>query len=83
MSEPRYQFQASWSAEDGAWIGVCNGFQLVSHIAATEADCLSGIRALVDDIVADLHSNGETLPQPLSWDDFDAPLVDAAAGSIN
>ena len=83
MSEPRYQYRASWSDEDGAWIGVCNGFQLVSHIAATEADCLRGIRALVDDIVADLNSNEEALPQALPWDDFDAPLVDTAVGLTN
>ena len=83
MSEPRYQYRASWSDEDGGWIGVCNGFQMVSHIAANEADCLSGIRGLVDDILADLHSNGETLPQPLPWDDFDSPLVDTAAGFTN
>lgn len=83
MSEPRYQYRASWSEEDGAWIGVCNGFLLVSHVAVTEADCLRGIRALVDDIVADLHSNEAALPLPLPWDDFDAPLVDTAVGLTN
>lgn len=81
MNEPRYRYRTSWSDEDHGWIGVCDGFLLVSHIAPTEAESLRGIRALVDDIVADLHRNGEPLPRPLPWDAFDARLVDAAVGS--
>ena len=83
MNEPRYQYRASWSDEDDAWIGVCNGFLLVSHVAPTEADCLRGIRVLVDDIVADLQSNGEPLPRPLPWNAFDARFLDAAVGSTS
>lgn len=81
MNEPRYKFRASWSDEDGAWVGVCNGFLLVSHIAPTQAECLRGIRSLVDDIVTDLHTNGEPLPRPVPWDAFDATRLDAAVGS--
>lgn len=81
MNEPRYQFRASWSDEDGAWVGVCNGFLLVSHIAPTQAECLRGIRSLVDDIVTDLHANGEPLPRPVPWASFDAMQLDAAVGS--
>lgn len=83
MSSPRYEYRASWSGEDDAWIGVCNGFLLVSHAAPTEADCLRGIRALVDDIVADLRGNGEPLPRPLSWGAFDSRTSDAVVGSSN
>ncbi len=66
MNEPRYQYRASSSDEDGAWIGVCNEFPLVIQVALAEADCLSGFHALVGDIAADLHANGEMLRQPLS-----------------
>ena len=83
MNDPGFQYRVSWSDEDHAWIGVCNEFLLVSHIATTEADCLRGIRELVDDIVADLQRNGEALPQPLPWDAFDAPLLDTAVGTTN
>ncbi|MDE0319347.1 MAG: hypothetical protein OXI97_05645 [Acidimicrobiaceae bacterium] len=81
MNEPRYKFRALWSDEDGTWVGACNGFLLVSHIAPTQAECLRGIRALVDDIVPDLLANGEPLPQPVPWDAFDAMQLDAAIGS--
>lgn len=81
MNEPRYQFRASWSEEDGAWVGVCNGFLLVSHMAPTQAECLRGIRSLVDDIVIDLHANGEPLPRPVPWDSFDDMQLNATVGS--
>ncbi len=81
MNEPRYKYRASWSDEDGAWVGVCNGFLLVSHIAPTQAECLRGIRALVGDIVTDLHANGEPLPRPFPWDAFDAMQLNTAAGT--
>lgn len=82
MNEPRYQYRASWSDEDGAWVGVCNGLLLISHIAPTQAECLRGIRALVDDIVTDLRANGEPLPPPVPWDVFDTMQLDAAVGSV-
>lgn len=81
MNEPQYRYRASWSDEDGAWVGVCNGILLVSHIASTQAECLRGIRALVDDIVTDLHAKGEPLPRPIPWDAFDAMQLDTAVGS--
>lgn len=81
MNEPRYHYRASWSHEDDAWVGVCNGFLLLSHIAPTEAACLDGIRALVDDIVADLRSEGAPLPAPLPWDAYDTLQLDTAVGS--
>lgn len=80
MNEPRYKFRASWSDEGGAWVGVCNGFLLVSHIAPAQAERLRGIRALVGDIVTDLLANGEPLPQPVPWNAFDAMQLNAAVG---
>ena len=64
MDEPRYTFGAFWSATDDAWVGLCDGFSLVSHVAPTESEALDGIRSLVADIVADLRSDGEPLPSP-------------------
>ncbi|WP_419946240.1 hypothetical protein [Candidatus Poriferisodalis sp.] len=81
MNDPRYQYRVSWSDEDGAWIGVCNGFLLVSHIAPTQAECLRGIRALVDVIATDLHATGEPLPRPVPWAAFEAMRLDASVGS--
>lgn len=79
MDDLRYDYRASWSEEDDVWVGVCNGFLLVSHLAPTEAEASSGIRSLVVDIVSDMRANGEPLPVPLSWESYDAARLDTAA----
>ena len=72
MDDPGYEYRTSWSEDDEAWVGACNGFLLVSHLAPTEAEASSGIRSLVADIVSDMRVNGEPLPLPLSWEAYDA-----------
>ena len=79
MDEPCYEYRASWSAEDDAWVGLCDGFSLVSHLAPTESAALDGIRSLVTDIVADLRSDGEPLPRPTPWGQHDAARLSGAA----
>ena len=72
MDEPCYEYRAFWSTEDDAWVGLCDGFSLVSHLAPTEAEALDGIRSLVTDIVSDLRSDGEPLPRPAPWEQHSA-----------
>ena len=31
MDDQRYGYRVFWSEADDAWVGVCNGFLLVSH----------------------------------------------------
>ena len=76
MDDPCYGYRAFWSAEDDAWLGLCNGFDLVSHLASTESDALRGIRSLVADIVAGLRSDGEPLPSPVPWGQLNAARVE-------
>ena len=72
MDDPGYEYRTSWSEDDEAWVGACNGFLLVSHLAPTEAEAVSGIRSLVADIVSDMRANGEPLPLPILWEAYDA-----------
>lgn len=76
MDDPCYGYRAFWSAEDDSWVGLCDGFELVSHLAPTESEALRGIRSLVADIVAVLRSEGEPLPSPAPWERLDAARVD-------
>ena len=78
MDDPNYGYQVSWSDEDDAWVGRCDGFLRVSHLSSTEADALDGIRALVADIVSDMRANGEPLPSPVPWEWHDAARLDSA-----
>ncbi len=78
MADPNYGYQVFWSDEDDAWVGRCDGFMRVSHLAPTEAEALGGIRALAADIVSDLRANGEPLPSPVPWEWHDAARLDSA-----
>ena len=61
-----YTYRVTWSAEDGEHVGLCLEFPSLSWLAPTLDEAFSGIRELVQDVVADMRANGETLPTPLT-----------------
>ncbi len=83
MDDPGYEYRTSWSEDDEAWVGACNGFLLVSHLAPTEAEASSGIRSLVSDIVSDMSTSGEPLPSPLTWQAYDAARLGTVPAQSN
>jgi predicted HicB family RNase H-like nuclease len=62
----RYTYRVSWSEEDAEYVATCVEFPSLSHLAPIGADALSGIQALVADVVEDLRANQEPVPEPLS-----------------
>lgn len=62
----RYTFRVSWSAEDEEFVATCVEFPSLSWLAGSPEDALSGLRTLVDDVIQDLRSNDEVIPEPLS-----------------
>ena len=66
LENDRYTYRVTWSEEDREYVGVCLEFPSLSWLAATPEEALSGIRAVVADVVADMRASGEPIPQPLS-----------------
>ena len=62
----RYTYQVTWSSEDDEYVGLCAEFPSLSWLAATPDEAFSGIRLLVTDCIADMHSTGETPPEPIA-----------------
>ena len=60
----RYTYQVTWSSEDDEYVGLCAEFPSLSWLAATPDEAFSGIREIVADCIADMHSTGETPPEP-------------------
>ena len=60
-----YTYRVTWSAEDGGHVGLCLEFRSLSWLAPTPDEAFSGIRALVQDVVADLRANSE--PRRRHW----------------
>lgn len=61
-----YTYRVTWSAEDGEHVGLCAEFPSLSYMAESRIAALEGIVATVSDVVADMQSNDETVPEPLA-----------------
>ena len=60
-------YRILWSPEDGEHVGRCAGFPSLSWLAQTPGEALSGIRALVGAVLADMRANGESAPKPCCY----------------
>ncbi len=61
-----YTYRVTWSPEDGEFVGTCLEFPSLSWLASTQDEALHGIGDLVRDVVDDLRSDAEAVPEPLS-----------------
>jgi predicted HicB family RNase H-like nuclease len=66
MNLDHYTYRVTWSPEDAEHLGLCAEFPSLSWLAETPEGALAGIRRLVHDVVADLQSTGEAVPEPLA-----------------
>ncbi len=62
----RYTYRVTWSVEDDEFVATCNEVPSLSWLADSQVAALQGLVDLVADTVADLESNGEDIPEPLS-----------------
>lgn len=62
MADPHYRYWTVWSDDDGEWVGLCNGFPLLSWLEPDRAAAEAGIRALVAEVVGDLKARDRPLP---------------------
>ncbi len=62
----RYTYRVTWSEEDEEYVGLCAEFPSLSWLADSQEAALRGIRNVVVEVVADMQSNNEPIPQPLA-----------------
>ena len=62
----KYTYRVTWSEEDGEYVGLCAEFPSLSWLASTQEKALAGIRNTVQQVIADMQSEGETIPEPLA-----------------
>ena len=70
-----FTYRITWSAEDGEHLGLCAEFPSLSWLASTPDEALSGIRNLVNDVLADMQANGESPPEPFADRTYSGRLV--------
>jgi predicted HicB family RNase H-like nuclease len=65
-----YTYRVTWSVEDNEYLGLCSEFPSLSWLSTNQDDALKGIRQVVADVVRDMQTNGEEIPEPLSTKQF-------------
>jgi len=62
----RYTYRVTWSDEDEEYVGLCAEFPSLSWLANSHEEALQGIRDVVAEVISDMQSNNESIPQPLA-----------------
>ena len=65
-SDDFYTYRVTWSVEDEEYVGSCVEFSSLSWLASDPESALRGIRKVVAEVVADMRSTGEKIPEPLA-----------------
>ncbi len=66
MNTNHYTYRVTWSAEDKEHVGLCAEFPSLSWLAPTPEKALAGIRRVVAEVVDEMTSSGESVPEPLA-----------------
>ncbi|HCS38064.1 MAG TPA: toxin-antitoxin system HicB family antitoxin [Anaerolineaceae bacterium] len=61
-----YTYRVTWSVEDNEYVGLCSEFPSLSWLASNQDAALTGIRQVVSEVVEDMLTNGEEIPEPLA-----------------
>jgi len=66
IKNDRYTYRVTWSDEDEEYVGLCAEFPSLSWLADSQAEALQGIRNVVAEVILDMQSNNEPIPEPLA-----------------
>jgi predicted HicB family RNase H-like nuclease len=61
-----YAYRVVWSAEDNEFVGLCAEFPSLSYLDEDRLKAIEGITNLIKDVVADMETEGEKIPVPIS-----------------
>ncbi len=66
IKNDRYTYRVTWSDEDEEYVGLCAEFPSLSWLAGSYEEALRGIRDVVAEVISDMLSKNEPIPQPLA-----------------
>lgn len=66
LRNDRYTYRVTWSEDDNEYVGLCAEFPSLSWLAPSPEAALRGIRKLVADVVRDMDTSGEAVPEPIA-----------------
>ena len=71
----KYTYRVTWSEDDAEYVGLCAEFPSLSWLAQTPEAALKGIRNIVDDVISDMLSNEESVPEPIATKHFSGKFM--------
>jgi len=71
----KYTYRVTWSEDDAEYVGLCAEFPSLSWLAQTPEAALKGIRKLVGEVVSDMLSNEESIPEPIATKHFSGKFM--------
>lgn len=71
----KYTYRVMWSEEDAEYVGLCAEFSSLSFLDKTPDKAFHGIRKLVLEVISDMKSHRESIPEPLSSKNFSGKFV--------
>jgi predicted HicB family RNase H-like nuclease len=66
VKNDRYTYRVTWSLEDEEYVGLCAEFPSLSWLADTQEAALQGIRNIVAEVISEMKSSNEPIPEPLA-----------------
>ncbi len=66
IKSDRYTYRVTWSDEDEEYVGLCAEFPSLSWLDNTQELALKGIRNVVSEVISEMKSNNESIPEPLA-----------------
>lgn len=66
MNAHHYTYRVSWSPDDSEYVATVAEFPRLSWLDEEPGAALAGAVALIDEILEDMASTGETPPEPLA-----------------
>jgi predicted HicB family RNase H-like nuclease len=71
----KYTYRITWSEDDGEYVGLCAEFPSLSWLAQSPEAALKGIRSLVEEIIAEMTSSGDAIPEPIASKHFSGKFM--------
>ena len=70
-----YTYRVTWSEDDQEYVGLCAEFPGLSWLSTSPEAALRGIRGVVADVVADMTTAREAVPEPLASRKFSGKFM--------
>jgi predicted HicB family RNase H-like nuclease len=74
-SKDKYTYRVTWSEDDAEYVGLCAEFPSLSWLARTPEAALKGVRKLVGEVIADMQTNEESVPEPIAVKHFSGKFM--------